>query len=78
MTAELKLKTLKEYYPDREIQPKETKRFNGIWFDMDGFEYVVLTNEELYYANNNVVVGNLEDSFEEVEMYPHLTVCSNN
>ncbi len=78
MTTEQKLLTLKGIYLDREIKPKETKKFNGIWFDMDGFEYIVLSNEERYYASNNIVIGDMERSFEEIEEYPNITVYSNN
>jgi len=73
-----KLELLKEYYPDRDIRPIETDRFNGIWYDMDGFEYVVLSNEEQYYASNNIVVGDMSDNFEETEEHTELLVYSNN
>jgi len=78
MTTANKLKLLKDYYPDREIEAITTKKFDGIWFDMDGFEYVVLSNEEQYYASNNIVEGNMSDHFEETEEHQELLVYSNN
>ncbi len=65
------------YYPDVEISAIETKKFNGIWFNIDGFECVVISNEERYYTNNNIVVGNMSENFAEVEEYPEITVYTN-
>ena len=72
MTTEKKLELLREYYPDRDTEAIETEKFNGIWYSMDGFEYVVLSNEEQYYASNNIVTGNMSDHFEETEEFPEL------
>ena len=53
-----------------EIHPMETEKFNGIWFDVDGFECIILTNEENRYADNNIVDGEMTDCFE-MEEFKH-------
>jgi len=51
------------------VEAIETKnKFDGIWFLVDGFECIILTNEENRYADNNIVDGTMKDSFE-VEEY---------
>ena len=77
MKTERKLELLREYYPDYEIEAIETDRFNGIWFRLDNFEHVVLSNEEDCYASNNIVEGDMSDNFEHSEEFPELMVYSN-
>ena len=77
MDTNTKLKLLRDYYPDRDISPIETDKSNGIWYDMDGFEYLVLSNEEQHYISNNIS-GNISDNFEETEEHRELLVYSNN
>ncbi len=77
MQTEQKLKLLGIYYPDIEISAIETKMFNGIWYTMDGIECVVLSNEEQYYASNNIVDGDMSDNFDYTEEHPELNVYGN-
>ncbi len=77
METEKKIELLKEYYPMCEIVAVETDKFNGIWFIIDGFISVVLSNEEQYYASNNIVDGDMSENFEHTEEHPQLMVYSN-
>ncbi len=76
MTTEQKVLSLGKYYPGIEISPIETKKFNGVWFNIDGFEHVVLSNEERYHASNNIVIGDVYDAFKDMKEYPEITVYS--
>ena len=71
-----KIKLLKQYYPDCNLKPITTQKFNGIWWLINDFEHVVLSNEEAYYASNNIVVGNMSDNFKHTEEFPELMVYS--
>ena len=72
-----KITLLKEYYPDCNLKPITTEKFNGIWWLIDDFEHVVLSNEEAYYASNNIVDGDMSDNFEHTEEFPKLMVYHN-
>ncbi len=69
-----KIKLLQKAYPDYEINAIATKKFNGIWFLIDGFEAVALSNEEACFADNNIVTGFMADAFEEIEQFSQITV----
>jgi len=58
-----------------DVEPIKTNKFNGIWYLVDGHECILLTNEERRYADNNIVDGRLEDSFE-VEEFKYGYLCS--
>jgi hypothetical protein len=72
---ELLIKEIKEQN-SYSIEAIKTNNFDGIWYLVDGHECILLTNDERRYADNNIVDGRLEDSFE-IEHFNYGYLCSN-
>lgn len=69
-----KIELLKEALETQDVEAIPTHRFNGLWFNVDGFEILALSNEELYYASNNIVDGDIMEVFPEHKLYAKINV----
>ena len=69
-----KIELLKEALETEDVEAITTDNFNGLWFSIDGFDAVVLSNEELSYASNNIVDGDIMEVMPEHELFDKINI----
>lgn len=57
-----------------DVEAITTDNFNGLWFSIDGFDAIVLSNEELSYASNNIVDGDIMEVMPEHELFDKVNI----
>ncbi len=74
MNTSQKITEIKKVLETQDVNEIITDKFNGIWFNVDGHEIIALSNEDLSYASNNIVDGDIIEVMPEHELYDNINI----